>query len=353
MIIEKSELAGILAKVKVAMPSNPNIAALKGILIKEDRVTANNLEIAITAKLSTKTDTPFILPSKAIDMIASLPDGEIEITTVDGGGIIKILAAGIKNSFAALSPNDFAEPAPPDTTGEPICISSKKLHDMVSSVLYAASTNNSRPTATGVLFDASNGKMNVVAVDGYRAAWNKTEIDGEFRFTVPRTSLEKMLKLSMSGDIKIAYGSKSAVFESDKYSVYTRLIEGNEFNYRATFPARKDQIVVNRPSLLEGINRILICDDGERKAAIISFTGAKMKIAIETALASYSEEIEVHGDTDEQLRIGLNAYYMRDALKSYNAEHITMSLDTAKTPVVFSDDELLSMLLPVRLHDGE
>ncbi len=78
-----------------------------------------------------------------------------------------------------------------------------------------------------------------------------------------------------------------------------------------------------------------------------------MILSITTGLANYSEEIEVHGDVDETLRIGFNAEYIRDAVKSYDAEHITMAFNSSIKPMVMSDDELLSLLLPVRLVENK
>ena len=349
MIIEKSEFAAKLAKVKAAVPAKTSIPSLQGVLVKGDQIIANNLEIGIRATLSVETEDPFILPPKAIDMIANLPDGEIDVRP-SSDNVVTIIMDGIKNTFPSIDPEQFTEPAATDKIEGNLKISSKKLHEMASSVLYAASTNEARPATTGALFEAADGELNVVALDGYRAAWNKTSFDGDFKLIIPRASLDKLLRLGMSGDIEISYSERNAVFTSEAYTVYTRLLSGEFFDYKKAFPTYESEVVVNRKAFQEGIGRILICDDGTKKPAVITFAGEKMTVAIKTGTAEYSEEIEIHGDADEKLRIGFNALYLRDALKSYDAEHVTMSFGTELQPMVMSDDELLSLLLPVRLQ---
>lgn len=351
MKIEQSELAGRLAKVKTAIPGKNSPSGIQGVLIKGDKAIATNYEIGITATLTVEADEPFILSLKAIEMIESLPDGIVEIKS-GADHKITIITNGIKSTFSGLDPKDFNEPAALDSIGQSLKIDSKKLHEIVSSVLYAASTNESRPVFTGALFEAIDGEMNIVAVDGYRAAWNRTAFDGEFKFIVPKTTLDKLLKLGIDGEIEISLGKNSAVFASEDYTVYTRLLSGEFLNYKAVLPKHSQQIVVNRKGLLESINRILICvDDKVKTPAVMSFEGEKMILSLKSNTTSYSEEIEVHGAIDEDLRIGFNSHYLRDAAKSYNAEFVTMAFGTAVQPMVMSDDELLSLILPVRLKN--
>ena len=352
MKIEKSEIAEKLAKLKTAIPSKSNIPSLQGVLVRNDLIIANNLEIGITAKLSVETETPFILIPKAIDMICNLPDGEIEIIPADGN--VTILAGNIKNKFLSHDPKEFAEPKTQDKTKDNAKINAKKLHEMASSVLYAASNNEVKPTTSGVLFEATDGEMSVVSLDGYRAAWNKTKIDGKFMFNVPRASLEKMIHLGMTGDVEISYSDKSAVFTSESYTVYTRLLAGEFFDYKKAYPVRNNEIIVNKKAFQESIARILICDDKESKSpVVISFNDSNMKIQTKNVLVDYTEEIKVHGNLDKTLRIGFNALYIRDALKTYDSDNITMSFGTNIQPMLLSDGELRCLLLPIKLNDSE
>jgi len=190
-------------------------------------------------------------------------------------------------------------------------------------------------------------------VDGYRLAWNKAEFEGDFKFIVPRSAMDKLLKIGMSGDIDISYHGNNAVFASEEYTVYVRLLTGGFLDYKKTVPKHEKEIVVSRKALLESIGRILICSDDKLKPpAVLTFNAGKMVLSTNTSTAIYSEEIEIHGAPDEKLRMGFNPVYMRDNIKAYDAEFVTMSFGNALAPIIMSDDMLITLCLPVRLKDN-
>ena len=350
MKIDKKEIAGKLAKVRSATLAKTPIHAVQGVLVKGNELTANNLKMGITATLPVEFDEAFILSPKAMDMIAALPDGEIEFKRSANG--IDMLAKGTKSTFTTIPADDFPTPVQPEG-GQSSSIDISTLKDLVESVIYAASTNESRPIHTGLLFEVADGYMNVVAVDGYRLAWNRTEYEGEFKFVVPKETLEKVLKLGISGDVEVLYTEKNAVFKSEDYTVYTNLLQGEFLNFRQSMPSHEKHITVDRKMLLECVKRALICMDNNLMPLIVCFKDSMMELSIHTSIALYAEEIAVEGDTEKGFRVGINARYFRDALNSYKSEFVNISYNTSTNPIIIKDGDLTSMVLPVRLKEGQ
>jgi len=349
MLIKKGEFAEKLKKVRSATGQKNLPPAQQGVLVAGDQITAHNLKIGITAKISAELKNPIILMPKAMDFIAALPETTIEITTK--GEAVEIFADGIESTFRSDDAKNFSIPAEPtgESNGSKISIST--LQDLVSSVMYAVATNETRPTATGVLLEATGGELNVVALDGFRLAWSKVDFDDEFSFVVPKETLEKLLKLGIEGEIEINYTDKNMVFKTEDYAIYTILLQGEFFNYQNAVPCEGNIVSVDRKTMLDCVERAQICmDDLTKSPVTISFSGGKMVVSLESATAQFKEEVEVDGDIDESLRIGFNIRYLRDSLKAHKSEIVTITYNTATTPIVMKDNQLTSMILPVRLH---
>ena len=105
MVVQKSELAQKISKLKNVVPKTPTISALQGILVQDGYLIANNMEMAVKAKLEGMEGEAFIIPMKAFDLISNLPEGEVEITAADGA--ITIKAEKIKNTYRTLDPDTF------------------------------------------------------------------------------------------------------------------------------------------------------------------------------------------------------------------------------------------------------
>ena len=79
MKIMQQELVEKLAAVKSAVPARASIPALNGVLVKDNTLTAYNLDYGITTTMSCNAEESFILPMAGIQMIESLPSGEMEL----------------------------------------------------------------------------------------------------------------------------------------------------------------------------------------------------------------------------------------------------------------------------------
>ncbi|WP_206458681.1 DNA polymerase III subunit beta [Anaerovorax sp. IOR16] len=352
MIIEKAEISGKLQKIKSAIPTRVQIECLKGVLLKNNTLYANNLEMGMSAKLSVDTDEEFIIPQKAIDMILSLPDGEVSITC-DKNNSLTIKTKNIKNKFRSFSASEFPPmpyiEGPTDTS---VGIDCEKLCQALNSVIYAVAINEAKPQMSGVLFEARDGKLNLVGCDGYRLAWAKIDYDVALNIIIPRETIQRLLQFSLKGNVSIFMNAKSSMFRMEEFSIYTRLLNGSYIDYEKMYPTPSNSTIVNRNALVESVNRASICTDDKGKPKIIlDIENDTMRISTTSAISDYSEEIRLEGPIDEPIRIGFNGRYLIDCLKSYDYEHIEMGFTGPQSPVVVGDNSLKSLVLPIRLNN--
>jgi DNA polymerase III sliding clamp (beta) subunit (PCNA family) len=106
MRMQKSELAQKINKLKGVVPKRTTMPVLQGILVRDGYLIANNMEMTVRAKVEGAEGESFIIPMKAFELIANLPNGEVEIAS-DQAGSITIRADKIKNRYQTMDPEIF------------------------------------------------------------------------------------------------------------------------------------------------------------------------------------------------------------------------------------------------------
>ena len=119
--------------------------------------------------------------------------------------------------------------------GESFEISEPLLKSVIGQTLYAVATIDTKPVLMGSKFEIKNNELNVISVDGIRIAIRKESLLHEdFDFVVPAKTLSELLRLLSDDESKIATVSvdrNQGIFSIDKYTVFSRLLEGDFFDY--------------------------------------------------------------------------------------------------------------------------
>ena len=346
MKIDKAEIAGKLAKQTGLVSSKVTTDFLKGVLFKDGTMTATNTELTIVSGIEAEIETPFILPQRGIDVIENLPDGEIEISVHEKSLTVK--APGIINRVPLYAADKYPEP-PAIKGGESIGIDAEELGEAINAVLYAVSTDNTKPVHTGLLFRGDEKTLNLVGCDGYRVAWNTLDYTEKVDMVVPRESLQKMLQLGLKGNVEISYDLRHAVFKADEYTVFTRLLEGEFLDFKKVFPAGTDLVSLDRKMLISAVQRANIFVEQHRRPVEFRFENETLNIKVNSADGEYSEDMTLESPYIGSLRIGFNSRFLLDALKSFQCGEVECSLKGELGPMSISDGVMKALVLPVRL----
>lgn len=352
MRIDKFALIKKISMLEKVIPTKPSVPCMEGILVREGRMCTNDLQNAISIVTPEAEGECFIIPKKAIAMVKSLPDGLVQITPQNDNSIV-IKAGSIRTKMNSFAPDDF-----PDNhileDAEETTLDFEDLFDMLSNVVYATSTNESRPVQTGVLLEGDGEKLNVVACDGFRCAWAHTAYAKELRMVIPKLTVKLLLSIREGGKISILTKGEKAVFKIGECEIYSRLLSGSFLDYRKVFPIRQHSIGVDRENLLDSMRRIMICSDDAHKGKVeMDGSGTKLQIKCRGFSAEYMEELEVQDTFSSDLKIMFNSAFFVDALKSYDCSVIDCFFGQKSTePLVLDDGQLKSLILPVRMQEA-
>ena len=201
-----------------------------------------------------------------------------------------------------------------------------------------------------------------MSVDGYRLAMRteminlKFEEEDEIRFVVPGKTLSEVIKLLPDQDenVEILVGRRHIIFKIEKYSVISRLLEGEFLDYKAAIPAQfTTEVTVNTRNLINSVERVslLITDRLKSPVRCIFSEDGEIKISCVTSIGKANDELSAQ-ITGPEVEIGFNNRYLLDALRNTDTDEVKVQLTGPVSPmkiVPTQGDSFLFLVLPVRL----
>lgn len=368
-ICEKDKILKALNSVIKAVASKTTMPILEGILIqtndKEIKFTTYDLEIGIEYIMEAEVTEQGSTVVNAImfsEIIRKLPDTEINITLNDSN-LLVIECEGSLYKLATMNPEEFPE-LPKINIENSINIEQNILKSMIRKTIFAVSIEENRPIFTGCLFKTLGNKLNVVAVDGFRLAWNSTTLSSsknDFSAVIPGKTLNEVNKIILDSfdNITIGVSKNQALFEMDNCKIVTRLLDGEFLNYENVIPENwETRIRINKNSLQDCFERISLISasstEKEKKYPVkVLIDIGKVTISCTNQTGDAKEELFVSTE-GKNLEAGFNPKYFLDALKVIEDEEVYVNFGSNISPCVIrpvEEGDYTYMILPIRLKD--
>lgn len=368
-ICEKDKLLKAINSVTKAVASKTTMPILEGILIQtnddEIKLTTYDLEIGIEYILKCNIKEQGATVVNAImfsEIIRKLPDTEINITLNDKN-LLVIECEGSLYKLATMNPSEFPE-LPQINIENSIEIEQNSLKDMIRKTIFAVSAEENRPIFTGCLFEISNNKLNLVAVDGFRLAWKNKFLQNkinDFTAVIPGRTLNEINKIILDSfdTIKIGVAKNQALFEMENCKIVTRLLDGEFLNYSSVIPENwETRIRVNRNNIQNSFERISLISSSsiekEKKYPVkVSIDIGKVTISCTNQTGDAKEEMYVSTE-GKNLEVGFNPKYFLDALRAIDDEEVFIDFGSNVSPCIIrpvEEGDYIYMILPIRLKD--
>ncbi len=176
-------------------------------------------------------------------------------------------------------------------------------------------------------------------------------------FVVPGSALSDVEKICSDedGKVSIAVGSKHVSFSVGDTVVISRRLEGEFLNYRKSIPETfKVQLKVDRSELISSIDRVSLIVSEKNSSPVRMTLGDGVIDCLCVTPIGRAEDVCTCEGSGEDLLIGFNDRYMRDALKAASADELLLCVNTASSPCILKaadgSESFTYMVLPVRLH---
>jgi len=369
IVCEKDKILKAINSVTKAVASKTTMPILEGIFIQTNdnqvKLTTYDLEIGIEYIIECEVKEQGATVVNAImfsEIIRKLPDTDIKIE-INDKNLLVIECEGSLYKLATMNPDEFPE-LPQINIENSIEIEQNSLKEMIRKTIFAVSTEENRPIFTGCLFQISNNKLNVVAVDGFRLAWKSKFLPNkinDFTAVIPGRTLNEINKIISDSfdNIKIGVAKNQALFEMENCKVVTRLLDGEFLNYSSVIPENwETRIRVNRDILQNCFERVSLISSSsiekEKKYPVKVFVEiGKVTISCTNQTGDAKEEIYVESE-GKNLEAGFNPKYFLDALRAIDDEEVFVDFGTSISPCVIrpvEEGDYTYMILPIRLKD--
>ncbi len=362
---DKQILTENISVVLKAVSPKSNYPLLEGIYIKVTqnnvKMMGNDFEIAIESNFEANTEVEgeIVLNGRMLfEIVRKLPDGIITIASDEN---LKTIISSEKAKYEIFGLNGSEYPSIDSFDSEQkFSISKLQLKSIIRQTAFSIGTNENKITFTGAYFEVNGDVLKVVALDGYRMAYRKESISNTLlnsHFIIPGKTLNELSKIlnDKEEEVEICFSDKKATIKIDNYIVYSRLIEGEFFNYEHIIPSVSDLVVTtDTKDVINAIERtsLLITTDSKSPVKMeISENNIYMSCISRIGKAEDSFLCETEGNS---LEIGFNHKYLLDALKACECEKIKMKFTTSLSPLVIvptEEDNFLYLVLPVRLKN--
>lgn len=364
IICNKQSLYEALTNVSKAAADKSTIPALEGVRLRLSDstlvLTGYDLEIGINTSIPViSSDSGEIIINSRLfsDIVKRMPTDEIEIDIADNLSVT-IVGGATECGITALSAKEY--PAIPELgEGDAIKLSQSVLKSLISETVFAVSQNDTKPILKGELFEITDNRLNVVAIDGFRLAvrTESIKVDENMKFIVPsKTLLEvsRLLKDEEGLSCEIRVTKKQVVFDFSGYTVFSRLLEGEFHNYRGSIPQNSvTEVVINKRDLIDCLDRAsLVINERIKSPVKCLFDNGALKVSCQTSIGKVYDEIPAD-IVGPKIEIGFNCKFLLDPLKVIKDEKIKLLMNGGNLPmkiVPLDSDEYTYLVLPVRLR---
>lgn len=363
VICSRSLFVDAINTVQKAVGSHSTISILEGILFEASeqvKLTGYDAETGIEHTMPAEVMVPgqIVINARLLgDVVRKLPEDTVTIE-VDDRQMVTIESGSSVFQLRGISALDYPK-IPVVEEAKLLKVPQNKLIEMIRQTAFAASTDDSRPILNGVNVILENGRLTLVAVDGFRLAVRHEMVDAldeVVSFIVPAKAMIEVARVlpNAEGAVSIYYSHNHILFESEETRLVSRLIRGEFMNYKGLIPqSAESSLTTNTSNLLAACERATLIIEAENKRFPVTFTtlsDEKLQVSARTAIGTTEEDIEV-ALTGKRFDIDFNPKYFIDILKVIPDETVKVDFSGSIGPCVIrplEGDRFNYMILPLR-----
>ncbi|MBP3895546.1 MAG: DNA polymerase III subunit beta [Mogibacterium sp.] len=361
----RSELNKALNNVSHSVPVRTTSNILEGILINVDnnmmKLTATDTNITIETVINVQSDESFefVVPAKLFSAIINkLPDEEIMMDFNNESNKLNIKCAGSSSELICFRGDEY--PKIKLNEGQNVIYLSKEdIKTLIRKTAFSASTDDINLILTGVLLEIKDGFMRMVGVDPFRIASYKIEVNEsqDVRVIIPAKLINETAKImDAEGDDRLSFEiiDNKVVMAFDNNKVTINTFSGKFIDFeRLLSRVGEINVRVKRDDLLKSTERASLLASVQNNN-LIRFN-IKKDVMLITSLneeGNIEEKVEIIND-GEELNIGINSRYLKDALSVIDEEEIMINFKDSVSPCIISPlkgDKYNYLILPIRMN---
>ncbi len=320
------------------------------------KIAATNLDIAIVSYVGAqiKEEGSLTVPARLFqELVAGLPNGVIELSQEEQR--LHIQTDRNKSVINGIPADDFPV-MPAIEKGVTWNIPSGVLKEGLQQVLLAASSDESRPVLTGVLFHTVDGALYIASTDSYRLAEKKLLSTSEdVHLLIPASALHDLLRIIGDADsvVEVTHNDQQVLFRTGDVELVARLIDGTYPDYRKLIPQTFTTTAAMTRTELVNITKVTSLFARESAGSIVLSVDEPSESVWIRAVASQLGENNATTTATVQGSgsITLNSRYILDALQVLGGKEVKIGFNGKVEAVLLSDpadDSYMHIIMPLK-----
>ena len=380
IVFNRQDISNKIAPLMNVVSNKSTIPAAEGILIEANSadsctLTAFDTEkgIKITVEAEVLEQGSYIINAQKFNQTLKVMDGEEITLTVDTRLTATFECGKSTHKTGAMKAEEFPE-IPELKTEKGFVVNESTLKNMLSKVSYAMGVNEPRPVLNGCFVKTEQGKISIVACDGFKLAvcsagaelkkLENSDRGVEYSFIIPVKSVNELCRLLSDveeEEATVYMSHKNMVIEFDDMVFFTRLINGEYVDYnRIIIKNHKIEVKASKQDIIAALEKAALITEERIARSVRSHVKVEvvedvMKVSAVSAAGSIYDEFNIE-HTGEDLSIAFNNRFLIDSIRACRSQTVKISMSSPLMsiniePCDDEEDTELFMLLPVRTRE--
>jgi len=265
---------------------------------------------------------------------------------------------GSESHFKIFGYDPAEYPAVAEFNEEPdFQISSGVLAKMIGKTLFATAKAHSHYAISGVLWEASGKKLQLVATDGHRLAQVKGVLSKpatrEISAIVPAKLMGLIMRIAGGDDemLDVKVQENQILVRTPRAMLVSSLVQGNFPKYGDVIPKESNRkATITTAQFEHRLRQAALLTNEESRGVKLAFKAESVKMssrAPETGEAEVTCPVKLEG---EAVDIAFNPAFLLDALRVAETDQVTVEMNASNKPAVIrAGTDFLYVLMPVDL----
>ncbi len=296
-----------------------------------------------------------LVPVQKFADIVRESSGEEALTIATDKDSCSITGAGSRFKLLGFDPGEYPAVAEFSDKAD-FQVSAEVLGGLIDRTLFAAARAHSHYAISGVLWEATGKKLQLIATDGHRLALAKASLPaaGADTSAIVPSKLMNLLQRAVGAseetlDVKIT--ETQILVRTAKAVLLSSLVQGNFPKYQDVVPKDCNQKAsLDTGMFAHRIRQAALLTNEESRGVRLAFETGKVTLtsrAPETGEAEVTMQVGYDG---EPMNVAFNPVFLTDALKVMGSDEITLEFSAPNKPAVLkSGTEFLYVVMPVDL----
>lgn len=365
--ILQENLQKAVASASRFVANKPSLPVLSMILIKVEKdkvmIAATNMDTGIEIEVPARvvSEGGVVVPAKVLlEYVGLLHAGNLKLVVKES--VLEIVSNNNKAKIAGLLPSEFPE-LPHIDSKSGFMLPINDLEKIVKLVTFAASSDETRPVLSAVMFKIKKGSMEVAATDGYRLSLlRKIKVDNEtidLELLISARVIQELARMTKEesvNKVEIVLGNeqKSVVFRVGKIILTTRMIDGDYPTYEKIVPENQEIVIkMNGDEMLEAVKSSAIF--ARESSNIIKWVVGDAKLTMTSNSSGVGEQesvVDIEYVQGDGGSIAFNSRFLIEFFSNITTDKVQFEMTGSLSPGLFRTDTegFIHVIMPVRVQ---